>query len=285
LDSYHDAIYNNNDEFEDASESEYESGDNNESEQSNDEENDKSDDENVNDAVVIDEEADLETLNNNDDIDLNDMPFDESEDQIDETDDETNSKLKEVLKEISGLLSKVRSIVRLSRKSNIIQIKMKELIKRYGLEKVNFIIDFHVRWNSSFLMIRRFKKLKEVVQAITNSTIQDIDGLTKPQYKKLQSWSLNGEEWQTLEMLENILSPFFSATKLLSGRKYPTLSLNLYVYRNLKHFLTNNFIKNPKSKENFIKEYLLDVLTYHFDTKISSEQMIISLVSKLLTVK
>ena len=200
MDSYHDAIYNNNDEFEDASESEYESGDNNESEQSNDEENDKSDDENVNDAVVIDEEADLETLNNNDDIDLNDMPFDESEDQIDETDDETNSKLKEVLKEISGLLSKVRSIVRLSRKSNIIQIKMKELIKRYGLEKVNFIIDFHVRWNSSFLMIRRFKKLKEVVQAITNSTIQDIDGLTKLQHKKLQSWSLDVEEWQTLEI-------------------------------------------------------------------------------------
>jgi hypothetical protein len=58
---------------------------------------------------------------------------------------------------ISGLLSKVRSIVRLSRKSNIIQIKMKELIKKYGLEKVNFIIDFHVRWNSSFLIIQKEK--------------------------------------------------------------------------------------------------------------------------------
>ena len=78
---------------------------------------------------------------------------------------------------------------------------------------------------------------------------------------------------------------FFSATKLLSGRKYPTLSLNLYVYRNLKYFLTNNLIKVPKSKENFIKEHLLDVLTYHFDTKISSDQMTISLVSKLLAVK
>ena len=30
-------------------------------------------------------EADLETLNNNDDVDFNDMPFDESKDQIDET--------------------------------------------------------------------------------------------------------------------------------------------------------------------------------------------------------
>ena len=204
------------------------------------------------------------------------MPFEESDDEVVEDND---VELKKELKKIAGLLSVVRSIVRFSRKSNIIQIKLKELIKKYSLEKVNFIIDFHVRWNSSFLMIKRFRKLKEVVQNLTNSAIEDIDGLTKPQHRKLQSWSLNVSEWETLEMLEKTLSPFFSATKLLSGRKYPTLPLNLYVYKNLKHFLSNNLIEHPKSVENFVKEHLLKALNYHFDTKLTSKQKSISLVS------
>ena len=133
-------------------------------------------------------------------------------------------------------------------------------------------------------MIKRFKKLKQVVQTITNSAIQDIDGLTKPQHKKLQSWNLNSDEWQTLEMLEKALLPFFYATKLLSGRKYPTVSLNLYVYRNLKTFLSNNVIQNPKSKENFVKEHLLQAIHYHFDQKISEDQSLITLVIFLIQI-
>ena len=31
---------------------------------------------------------------------------------------------------------------------------MKDLNKRYSLEKVNFILDFHVRWDSSVLIIQ-----------------------------------------------------------------------------------------------------------------------------------
>ena len=265
LEAYHDKIYDDHTEDNNC-DSGSESDEMSESEESDVEENISSDD----------EEADLENLNNNDDLELNDAPFEDIETDIE--DDDHDTELKEVLKEIAGLLCKVRSIARFSRKSNIIQIKMKEIIKRYGLEKVNFILDFHVRWNSSFLMIKRFRKLKEVVQVLTNSPIQDIDGLTKPQHKKLESWSLNGNEWQTLDMLENTLLPFFMATKLLSGRKYPTLRLNLLVYRNLKQFLANNPIINPKSKENYLKQRLLKALNFHFETKISDDQKNISLV-------
>ena len=242
MEAYHDKIYD--EDFE---------NDNSESNS----EKEESDDE-YSDSEAINEEADLEALTNNDDLELNEMPFDDNDTDLEEEDD---IELKEVLKEIASLLCKVRCISRFSRKSNIIQIKMKDLIKRYSLEKVNFILDFHVRWNSSYLMIKRFKKLKEIVQILTNSAIQDIDGLTRLQHKKLQSWNLNGNEWLTLEMLENTLLPFFMATKLLSGRKYPTLPLNLLVYRNLKQFLASNAIQNPKSKENFLKQHLLKALT------------------------
>ena len=57
------------------------------------------------------------------------------------------------MKAIASLLCKVRGIARFSRKTNIIQIKMKDLNKRYSLE-INFILDFHVRWDSSVLIIQ-----------------------------------------------------------------------------------------------------------------------------------
>ena len=104
-------------------------------------------------------------------------------------------------------------------------------------------------------MIKRWWKLKEVVQNLTKSAILDIDGLTKPQHRKLQSWNFNVSEWETLEMLKKNLPPFFSATQLLSGIKYPTLPLNQYVYKNLKYFLSKNLILNPKSVQNFVKEH------------------------------
>ena len=104
-------------------------------------------------------------------------------------------------------------------------------------------------------MIKRWWKLKEVVQNLTKSAILDIDGWTKPQHRKLQSWNFNVSDWETLEMLKKNLPPFFSAIQLLSGIKYPTLPLNQYVYKNLKYFLSKNLILNPKSVQNFVKEH------------------------------
>ena len=81
------------------------------------------------------------------------MPFDDNDNDTD-LEEEDDIELKEVLKAIASLLCKVRGIARFSRKTNIIQIKMKDLNKRYSLEKVNFILDFHVRWDSSVLTIQ-----------------------------------------------------------------------------------------------------------------------------------
>jgi hypothetical protein len=267
-------IYNN---VEDESEDDI--NDTEESEEEKEEESeDKEENDNQDDIKQRNEEEDLEFLDNDDDLELNDMPSNDEEEYEETMDDD--EELEKALKEIAGLLTKVRSISRLARKSNVIQIKVKTLIQQYGLRKINFILDFHVRWNSSYIMVQRFKKLQTVVQSLTDSNIEDIDGLTPALHSKLQTWSLNNSEWNTLGMLEEVLLPFFLATKLLSGRKYPTLPLNLYVYRNLKAFLSNNTLQNPKSKENFLKEHLLRALNYHFDEKISKEQHSISLVKK-----
>ena len=62
--------------------------------------------------------SDLELINNNDDLELNNMQFEETDDKV----VEDLCWAKNVLKKIVGLLSVVRSIVRFSWKSNIIKL-------------------------------------------------------------------------------------------------------------------------------------------------------------------
>ena len=62
---------------------------------------------------------------------------------------------------------------------------------------------------------------------------------------------------ETFEMLKKNLPPFFSAKKLLSGIKYPTFPFNLYVYKNLKYFLSKNLILHPKSVQNFFGYFFI----------------------------
>ena len=64
----------------------------------------------------------------------------------------------------------------------------------------------------------------------------------------------------------------------MSGKKYPTLSLNLYIYGNLKIFLNQ---ESNDEDEGLIKNHLLSSLCHHFDTKISKEQKEISKVNKV----
>ena len=52
------------------------------------------------------------------------------------------------------------------------------------LDVSNFIVDFAVRWNTSYTMLERFQKLKVVVDEITFNP-QLINGVSKSQESKL----------------------------------------------------------------------------------------------------
>ena len=53
-----------------------------------------------------------------------------------------------------------------------------------------FILHFFVRWNSTQLMIARFKKLKKVVIKLTNNP-DEIDGIKEENVSKLETWMLS----------------------------------------------------------------------------------------------
>ena len=90
------------------------------------------------------------------------------------------------------------------------KIKISELVK-----------DFHVRWNSTYLMLTRLLTVQQIVNDITYSPQAGI-GLKIKQIKKLRSLVNTHLDWELLQSLANVLSPFFLATLCMSGRRYPT---------------------------------------------------------------
>ena len=247
--------------FEDYSEKDSGSEDLNDYDQSIDSEDNKDDQDDDN--ILT-----LENSENCHDEEFNDLEQDIDDELVNNEAEET----KAVLKKVSVLLTKVRGISRLARKSNIIQIYVQQQIKELNFSKINFIIDFHVRWNSTYLMIKRFLQLKEIVKKIIDQS-SIIDGIKENQIKNLEKFCLDRNNWALLETLQKILLPLYLATKLLSGRKYPTLSLNLYILGNLKAFLNQ---ESNDDEEKLIKKHLLNSLCYHFDSKLSKEQKEIS---------
>jgi hypothetical protein len=77
-------------------------------------------------------------------------------------------------------------------------------------------------------MVARFVTLRKYLQCVF-CEIKD---------KKIREYELTPDDWIVLQELKAILMPFFQATEVLEGDKYPTLSLaNLFITRILDKLL------------------------------------------------
>ena len=78
------------------------------------------------------------------------------------------------------------------------------------------------------------------------------------------------------------MNPFYEVTKILSGKKYPTLSIGLMAYNFLKRFLSKFPIDAENNLEQELKTILLEKLEFHFSKKISNTQ---SKITKVINLK
>ncbi len=213
------------------------------------------------------------------DEELDDTDIDGFEDDGDEENENVTDEYF-VADEVYMFLKKVRSLVRLSRKSGIVSGHVTRRIKQHKIKNaINFILDFHVRWNSTYLMLERLKKLKIVAEEITNDP-DSIQGLKPNQKLILEDLMFTSEEWSMCEILLKVLQPFFHATKILSARKYPTLAASFLIQKNISAFLSNTD-KLP-TKERKIMKFLFEKVEHHLFKKISKEQKLATKVRELL---
>lgn len=129
--------------------------------------------------------------------------------------------------DINQILKKCRTIVGHFKHNSNATEKLKDFQLQMNLSPLKVKQDVPTRWNSSLIMMERLVNIKAPLSA-TMSTLPQA-----PNY-------LNESEWEIILDSTHILKPFQIMTaELLSGEKYPTLSVVIPLIRGLQHNLRN----------------------------------------------
>ena len=183
---------------------------------------------------------------------------------------------------IFNLLQRVRRSVSMIHRSSVldayvrneIHLKNQETDHNSSLTNVkpstynDPVIDFIIRWSSTYKMLTRFIKVRSIMNDITHTPYQ-IEGLKTKQRLKLSKLAFSHSDWTWLISLEYVLQPFAQSTQLLSGRTYQTIAIGKIVMSGLKHFLTTR--KSDELIINYLKEQLLNKYEEHCEENISKD--------------
>jgi len=222
---------------------------------------------------------------------------DEEQDNNDETEHLSNDEreTKNLLNSARKTVFKIRKIVKKINNSNPLRLYVLKKQKLLGITE-NFIMDFKVRWNTSYLMIERAIKLKAVINDITtnfseisNLSVNNIQlfifknfiylVLKQTQQTKLSNLVILNDQWAVLLIIKDLLEPFYMATMHLQKQSFPGLSSSKIIEKSLiKYFSTKSMRTNKNKREKLLASHLHAFIQKHLIDKISNEQKIYSMV-------
>ena len=178
----------------------------------------------------------------------------------------------ELQDEIARLMNKCRTLTRLIIKSTCLRSYIDKAKVKYNIQR-NLSIDCKSRWNSTKFMIENLLRYKPVMIELYSDKHNSFNQDKRRQL--LSNLELTSREWYLLATLDEVLTPFYNATKLISGKQYCTVGTALFSIRKIKTFLQSTCDSNICL--NTMKILLNDQLTRYIDNDADqSELMMVS---------
>ncbi|CAF3926623.1 unnamed protein product [Rotaria sp. Silwood1] len=159
-----------------------------------------------------------------------------------------------------SVLIKCRKLIDMIRKSSILTLYFNK--RRKELKKPrNVLRDVCTRWNSSYLMINSLKSVRTIIEKLYNDKHRL--NINNDQVEKLNELEITSAEWNHLNQLHDVLQTFYNATKIVSGKTYPSMSSANFIYTKLKSFLMKDSKDNMTVKR--LKKLLLSKMIHYFE--------------------
>jgi hypothetical protein len=152
-----------------------------------------------------------------------------------------------------------RRLVSTIKYSNVFQLFLKDLINEYNNTneikiKRSLQLDVRNRWNSTHYMLESVVIFHPIIDSLFKN-IRKMN-LTKKQANSLTLLEMSNTCWEIVELLIKVLEPFRHATQLISGAKYLTVGLTLFVLRKLEQ----NFLEIIRPNDNEILQKMKQLI-------------------------
>ncbi|XP_015782274.1 zinc finger BED domain-containing protein 4-like [Tetranychus urticae] len=136
---------------------------------------------------------------------------------------------------IAQLVTAVKTIVTLFKKSDVLMRELMQERERKGLSKLKLIQDVATRWNSTFYMLQRYMELhNEISHVLLYSGKRDID--------------LSDAQIECIGEIVSVLEVFEEITCDISGESYITISRIIPLIASAKVILEKKRMNNEISK-------------------------------------
>ena len=182
-------------------------------------------------------------------------------DQDNSSNDQNQQKEGISKEKLSKTIERARTLIKTIRSSQILIMFMNNEKLTLKIFR-QLLYDCITRWNSTYISIDSLMANKlPILSLFENQRKLPITGKQKD---KLSSLELSSDEWAILENLLIIFEPFFQATLLLSGSKYPTSGLCLFTIRHLKEYLETDD-ENQSNILCFLKKLVQTTFNEYFN--------------------
>lgn len=164
-----------------------------------------------------------------------------------------------VKEKIHGTITRCRQLVTMTKKSTILSNYMNQLRNELKVTR-GLARDCPTRWNSTFYLIESCLASKNLVAKLFGD--KNLLNIRRDVSQKLSTIELQRNDWLILLDLYTVLKPFELATKLMSGKTYPTVGLCYYTLHKLKAYLVDDSIDSDSLK--CFKRLLFDEFYFYF---------------------